>query len=265
MKKIFKYLSLALLLSVVGFGVAQKSNQVVRTEAASPTTKRVWVHTTYLTWWRDAGAETRLHYWNASGDVTSWPGTLMTLDASNDLFYLDIQADITGAVIARVQPGTNNVWDQTVNLNITNGDLNTKRVELWTSKQGNHFEAGVGISFSPNTTTVVSNYAATIDTAAEACNATAAGDAIVYYNDSLATFEQRQYAALDVGGGKTGSDRLNYLKAFYNISTPIHVPPAAVRMNDSSETGMTAMIIIGGLSVVSLGGYFFISKKKLFG
>jgi len=42
MKKLFKHLTFALLLGSLGFGLAQRNKDVVRADAASPTTKRVW-------------------------------------------------------------------------------------------------------------------------------------------------------------------------------------------------------------------------------
>lgn len=89
---------------------------------------------------------------------------------------------------------------------------------------------------------------------------TAAQSAIDAYND-LPTFEQNQYAAVAVGDGQTGIDRLNYLKVFCNISTPIGSSVSGrVASKDSSAT---ATVIISALVVSSLAGYYFISKKKI--
>ena len=137
--------------------------------------------------------------------------------------------------------------------------FNTRRVELWNSiGEGGKREFATA-AFSPVTTTAVSAFAATMDTAAEACSVTAAQSGIDAYND-LPTFEQNQYEALAVGDGQTGIDRLNYLKVFYDISTPIGSSVSGrVASKDSSAT---ATVIIGALVVSSLAGYYFISNKK---
>lgn len=89
---------------------------------------------------------------------------------------------------------------------------------------------------------------------------TAAQSTIDAYND-LPTFEQNQYAALAMGHGQTGIDRLNYLKVFYNISTPIG--SSVSRRVARKDSSATAKIIIGALVVSSLAGYYFIFKKKI--
>ena len=76
-----------------------------------------------------------------------------------------------------------------------------------------------GFSFS--TTKIVSDYAAELDTSAEVCTSGAAQTAVNDYN-LLATFEQNQFDVLDVGGGVTGLQRLQYLKDFYSISTALN-------------------------------------------
>lgn len=263
MKKLFKHLTFALLLGSLGFGLAQRNKDVVRADAASPTTHRVWVHTHYLEWWKNDDAETWLHYWGDDEPGTTWPGIKMNHDAANDLYYLDVPTTVEKAVVARVQPDTTNAWNQTINVDLIAGGphFNTRRVELWNEKTFDKYNYGTA-AFTPVTTTAVSAFAATIDTTGEACSAVAAQAAIDAYND-LPTFEQNQYAALDVGGGKTGMDRLNYLKAFYNINTPIGSSVSG--RIPSSDNSATATLIISALGVSSLAGYYFISKKKLFG
>lgn len=263
MKKLFKHLTFALLLGSLGFGLAQRNKDVVRADAASPTTHRVWVHTHYLEWWKNDDAETWLHYWGDDEPGTTWPGIKMNHDAANDLYYLDVPTTVESAVVARVGPGNTTVHNQTVDIDlITDGPhFNTRRVELWNSVKGGKNEFGTA-PFNPVTTTAVSAFAATIDTDAEACSVEAAQAAIDAYNN-LPTFEQNQYAALDVGGGKTGMDRLNYLKDFYNIKTPIGSSVSG--KIPSSDNSATATLIISALGVSSLAGYYFISKKKLFG
>lgn len=258
MKKILKYLTFAFLLSVIGVGFGQ-SRHVIKTDAASPATKRVWLYPDYVTWWAsDANVPLGIHYFGGAVG-SSWPGATMLRDTANSLYYYDLPTDTTTVVFTRINTGNNSAFDQTVDV-VLESYVNTYRFELWNQKLDNKTE-GAFVSFSPVTTTVVSNFAATIDTSAEACTQALAQAAIDAYNN-LATFEQHQYAALDVGSGQTGLDRLNYLKARYNIVTPLssNVSPRSV----ATENTTTATLIIGALGVTSLAGYYFISKKKLF-
>lgn len=75
--------------------------------------------------------------------------------------------------------------------------------------------------FAFNTTKVVSDFSNSIDTSAEACTSGQAQTAINTYN-AMPTFEQNQFDALDVGGGVTGLQRLQYLRDFYSIATVLN-------------------------------------------
>ncbi len=252
MKKILKYLTFAFLLSVIGVGFGQ-SRHVIKTDAASPATKRIWAKIKNKGEWDSAGAHTQIHYWGGTG-ATTHPGVDVNYDPTNDLVYYDVDPSHTHVLFARISP-ENTVWNQTPDLVIPN-PLNNNIYYI----DGYGTTGGWG-GFSFQTTKVVSDFAATIDTSAEACTQALAQAAIDAYNN-LATFEQHQYAALDVGSGQTGLDRLNYLKARYNIVTPLssNVSPRSV----ATENTTTATLIIGALGVTSLAGYYFISKKKLF-
>lgn len=260
MKKLFKHLTFALLLGSLGFGLAQRNKDVVRADAASPTTKRVWAKIVNKEQWDADGASTYIHYWGPNGDYTSWFGVPVKWDSTNDLVYYDVQPDTTHVIFVRVNSNKDGVWNQTADIKLPN-PLDNNVFHLTGYGGG-----GWNVWGSFQTTTAVSAFAATIDTDAEACSVEAAQAAIDAYND-LPTFEQNQYAALDVGGGKTGLDRLNYLKAFYNINTPINTPNGSSVSGriPSSDNSATATLIISALGVSSLAGYYFISKKKLFG
>ena len=116
---------------------------------------------------------------------------------------------------------------------------------------------GVFVSFTPTATTVVANFAATIDTAGEACSSGAAQAAVNAYN-ALSTFEQDQFDALQVSPGVTGLQRLNFLKSFYGISTPLNQ-----NMTQSNNNkNVVAISIIGILSISAIAGYYFLKTKK---
>jgi hypothetical protein len=262
MKKLFKHLTFALLLGSLGFGLAQRNKDVVRADAASPTTKRVWMKNSITSTWDADGAGTAIHYWGGA-QGTTWPGVRVKWDPANSLVYFDLPADITHFMFVRVS-GSGPILDWGAKTE----DL------IYSESVGKYFDLtgpiawdgaktpGSFKTFTPVTTTAVSAFAATIDTDAEACSVEAAQTAIDTYNN-LPTFEQNQYAALDVGGGKTGMDRLKYLKAFYNINTSIGSSVSG--RIPSSDNSATATLIISALGVSSLAGYYFISKKKLFG
>jgi len=254
MKKIVKMMAVLVLLSGL-FGVVATRTPEVKAEAATTETSRLWAKIVNKDQWDSDGASTYIHYWGGSSS-TSWFGVPIKWDETNDLVYFDVPSDTTGVIFVRVNAAKNGVWNQTADL-VATGHFDTWYFNL-TGYGGGEWKNDLTIG----TTKIVSDFAATIDTTGEACSAVAAQAAIDAYND-LPTFEQNQYAALDVGGGKTGMDRLNYLKAFYNINTPIGSSVSG--RIPSSDNSATATLIISALGVSSLAGYYFISKKKLFG
>ncbi len=262
MKKIVKMMAVLGLLSGL-FGVVATRTLEVKAEAANAETKRVWLHTTYVSWWDGdlANALVGVHYWGGTSG-SDWAGVQMSKDNANNLWYFDVPSDTTTVKFTRIKVSdpTAEPFNKSVNTNLP-VNPNLSRFELWNDIV-NGEQGGAWVDFTPATTTAVSAFAATIDTDAEACSVKAAQAAIDAYND-LPTFEQNQYAALLVGGGKTGMDRLNYLKDFYNINTPIGSSVSG--RIPSSDNSATATLIISALGVSSLAGYYFISKKKLFG
>ncbi len=263
MKKIVKMMVVLGLLGGL-FGIVATRTPEVKAEAANAETKRVWLHTTYVSWWDGdlANALVGVHYWGGTSS-SDWAGVQMSKDNANNLWYFDVPSDTTTVKFTRIKASdpTGEPFNKSVNTNLP-VNPNLYRFELWNDTSDYGEQEGAWVEFTPDPTTIVANFAATIDTTGEACSAVAAQAAIDAYND-LPTFEQNQYAALDVGGGKTGMDRLNYLKAFYNIDTPIGSSVSG--RIPSSDNSATATLIISALGVSSLAGYYFISKKKLFG
>lgn len=257
MKKIIKYLTLLFLTGTFAFGLAQNKRAEVRTEAATVATKRVWMKNSITADWDKDGAGTAIHYWGGATG-TSFPGVRTKWDAANSLIYYDIPADVTSYMFVRV-----NGSDPIANWGAKTEDL------VYTNSVGKYFNLsgpivwggkttpGSFVSFTPTTTTIVAAFAATIDTDVEACSFVAAQAAVNAYN-ALSTFEQDQFDALQVGGGKTGLDRLNYLKAKYSISTPLNA-----RVTPEVEKNVSGALVIGTLGLTSLLGYYFINKKRM--
>lgn len=258
MKKFIKFLALTSLLSSL-FGLTAISKQEVKAEAATVETKRVWMKNSITETWDYDGAATAIHYWGGSTS-TAWPGVRALWDSENELVYYDIPADTPYFMFVRVSGGTGTPLDWGAKTD----DL------LYTDSIGKYYDLtgpiawngaitpGSWVSFTPKTTKVVKDFAATIDTAAKACSPSAVDSAISAYNN-LSTFEQDQFDTLDVGGGVTGLQRLEYLKAFYNINTPLNVK---LVNNASTKKNITAVILVSGLSLSVLAGYYFLRTKK---
>ncbi|OQA78251.1 MAG: hypothetical protein BWY30_00789 [Tenericutes bacterium ADurb.Bin239] len=263
MKKIIKILTVSLLFGAVAFGVKTAVNKqdAVRTEASS-LTKWVWMKNSITADWDKDGAATAIHYWGGATG-TAWPGVLVKWDQNNEKCYYDLPNDVTHYMFIRVSgDGTQDWGAKTADLTYTDSvgkyfDLTGPIVWGGGTTPGSFVAFPAG---QPYTTVVVNNFHLSINTAAGACSATKAQAAINTFNDNLTTFEQNQYKAMDVGGGKTGLDRLNYLKARYGITTPLAGSP--VRITDDEKTAMFAILTISGLGILSLGGYFFLKKKQ---
>ena len=259
MKKLLKLLTAGLMIGAVAFGVSQlKKQDSVRVEG-SPLTKRVWMKNSITESWDKDGAATAIHYWGGS-QGTTYPGVLVRWDNNNQKCYYDLPNDVTHYMFTRVSGDGKEYWGAETN-DLSYDDSVGKYYDLsgpiaWDGAK----TPGSLVSFAPVTTEVVADFAATIDTATEACSASAAQTAINNFNN-LATFEQNQYKALDVGGGKTGLDRLNYLKARYNIDTPIGGSPIRNTNANSDSTTLFAIVTITALGFLALGGYFFLKKK----
>lgn len=241
------------------FGVATHQEEPVAIEAATTNTKRVWMKNSITTDWDKDGAGTAIHYWGGA-QGTAFPGVRTKWDAANSLVYYDIPADVTTYMFVRVS-GTDPI-----------ADWGAKTADLvYTNSVGKYYDLtgpiawggattpGDFVSFTPATTTIVSAFAATIDTSAEACNASAAQAAVTAYN-ALSTFEQDQFDALIVGGGVTGIQRLTYLVNFYGIVTPLNAIDFLDRK--STEMSLSTIVILSSLSITSLGLFFVLTKKK---
>lgn len=257
MKKLLKLLTAGLMIGAVALGVSQlKSEEPVRTEASAPT-KRVWLDFHELTWWGNDPDESivGIHYWGGSSSST-YAGVAMTKDNANNLWYYDVPSDTTSILFSRIKKSTpNDVFNKTEDIALES-NVNTIKHRLLnkTGDYGHHLTNT--LSFSPAITDKVNVLHESINTKAKACGETAAETAIMSYN-AMPTFEQNQYATMDVGGGVTGLQRLNYLKNFYELGIVI----GAVRTKPKEDRATIAILAIGGLSVLSLGGYFFLKKK----
>ncbi|MGD9813231.1 MAG: hypothetical protein AB7D50_01420 [Bacilli bacterium] len=264
MKKTTKITNVILGTLMVGFfalGFSSLSqNRDIEADATVVETKRVWMKNSITSTWDADGAGTAIHYWGGA-QGTTFPGVRVKWDAANSLVYFDLPADVTTYMFVRVS-GTDPITDWGAKTD----DL------VYTNSVGKYFDLtgpiawdgaktpGSFVSFTPATTTIVNDFAGTIDTQAEACSSEHANAAVDAYNN-LSTFEQNQFDVLDVGGGVTGLQRLNFLKDFYNIETSLNVSPFGFQ--DSSKYSWL-VIGIGTLGVFALLSYFFVTKKKHF-
>jgi len=238
---------------VFSVGLSHQNDTEVR--AATTNTQRVWATFDAGTW-NTGGALMYVYTWD-SGNTSNnngWPGDPMTLDSSNSKYFYDLPIEQNMGIFTRVNPGdTSTAWDQTGNLEI--GE-DSAHYSCFVSNWGGSTSWSY---FTPTTTTVVSNFAATIDTDTEACSESSAQAAVNAYN-ALSTFEQDQFDVLSVGGGFTGLQRLNFLKTFYSISTPLNINN--IGDGNNSDDSLMTMLIIGAIGLTTLGGYYIISRKK---
>ena len=243
----------------VGVGATLSSFSSSReAEAATVETKRVWMKNSITSTWDADGAGTAIHYWGGA-QGTTWPGVRVKWDAANSLVYFDLPSDVTTYMFVRVS-GSDPI-----------ADWGAKTEDLvYEESVGKYFDLtgpiawggattpGSFVSFTPSTTTIVANFAATIDTAAEACSAGAVNTAIAAYN-ALSTFEQDQFDVLSFGSpAKTGLETLNYLKSFYGISTPLN----ANVLGTSTDRNIAIIVTVGALSLTALAGFYFLSRKR---
>lgn len=249
MKKITKLMAVIALLGGV-FGVALTRNETIKADAATVETKRLWAKIVNKDQWDSAGASTYIHYWGGDSS-TSWWGVPINWDVTNDMVYYDVPGNTTGVIFVRVSADKTSVWNQTADL-VATGHFDTWYFNL-TGYGGGEWKNDITIQ----PTKVVTDFAATIDTSGEACNATAAQNAVNAYN-GLSTFEQNQFDTLFVGGGMTGLQRLEFLKSFYGISTPLNQN----FVQSDSNKNILAISIIGILSISAIGGYYFLKTKK---
>jgi hypothetical protein len=228
----FKKTLLATLTTFMVGGVVLSANQntsLFEPQAATTETNRIWV--VAGAWWTNDGAETYLYAWKNSDSTAfvEWPGFRLinpsssntNLDNANSTYYVDVPTTYDRFKLNRVQPGTTNVWNESPVNNTIDGNTKNYKFEINGTAGINQFQGLTVNSFTANTTTLVTNLSQSIDTNGEACSNANAQTAINTYN-GLATFDQDQFDALDVGGGVTGLQRLQYLKDFYSIATALN-------------------------------------------
>ncbi len=232
----------------VAFSVyAVNRTKNIETQAAVVETKRVWAsHKDVSSWWFNDGAksmvETKVNNTYQSIEMIADPNNV---SESHILYYADIPTNITNVQWYRL------VGEAKYNFT---GFASYGTGLFYIRSPGTSYNG----SYSFSTTKIVTDFAATIDTSAEACSTSAAQDAVDAYN-LLSTYEQNQFDALDVGGGKTGIERLNYLRTFYNISTPLNVESAPI--NDYLSKNLLSMIVMSMLTIISFASLIYFKKS----
>jgi len=240
------------------FSVSAKTSKTETTvNAATVETSRIWMVNSITASWDADGAKTYIHYWGGASSTT-WPGVATIWDSSNGKSYYDVPSGTTGFVFARCSPAGEYWGAKTVDL-VATGHFNAYYFDMNTFGWDPVLCNGTWNSFSPVVTTVVSSFADTLDTFAEACSIEAAQTAVDSYN-ALSTFEQDQFDALFVSEGVTGIQRLNYLKTFWNISTTLNVSNVDSVLDDKSVIGIVMVAVIG---ITAVGCFYFLTRKKV--
>ena len=236
----------------VGVGATLSSFSPSReAEAATTETSRLWAKIVDKGQWDAAGAATYIYYWGGSSP-TSWFGVPINWDSTNDMVYYDVPSNTTGVIFVRVNDTRDGVWNQTADLEAT-GHFNNWYFNL-TGYGGGEWKN----DYAFLTTKVVSDFAATIDTAAEACSAEKAEAAVNAYN-ALTTFEQNQFDVLSFGTpAQTGLQTLNYLKSYYGITIPLN----ANLIGTSTDRNIAIIVTVGALGLTTLAGFYFLSRKR---
>jgi len=268
MKKIFKN-GLLIFGILVGFAALLtqeiRDSQSMVAEAATVETRRVWVkvRTGGDNWWNNDNADTYIYNWKTSDGtyIAAWPGTKLIdhantserYDTPNGYYYFDVPVVYDKFKFARVVDGSYK-GNQTSENNL-GAEQNFWFAEIVTGTEGSISLSWVNDT-TPETTAIVTAFAATIDTSAEACSVEAAQAAVDSYN-SMSSFEQDQFDALDVGGGFTGLQRLNYLKTKYSIVTPLNW----IDQNITQQKNADPYLLIA-LGLITLSSFAFAITKK---
>lgn len=245
-------LTLGLACALGIFGSVKFSNrQETVANAAVTETKRVWCSTVDVNaWWFVDSAKFMIHYYGGVADTTGE----MVLDNANTIYYFDLPTDATTVQWYRDVSGTSYNWTNTIDFG-----TGTFYIHDYTSGDPAKQDVGYDGAGTHSTTTNVLNFAATIDTSAEACSLSAAQAAVNAYN-AMPTFEQDQFDALVVSAGVTGLQRLQYLRNFYSISTVLN--SNEMLMNSNGDNSLTTIVLIFISAVTVLGGFFLLRNKK---
>ena len=117
---------------------------------------------------------------------------------------------------------------------------------------------GTSVGFSPTASTAVLDFAATIDTQAEACSAEAASAAIATYL-CLPTFEQNQFDSYSFGvTPKTGAQTLAYLKAYFGVTTPL----SGNALDTTANRTTAIIVIVVVLGFATAAGFYIVGRKR---
>ncbi|HZJ89678.1 MAG TPA: CotH kinase family protein [Bacilli bacterium] len=198
----------------------EKSFEYTHFKALQPEvveTKRVWVSEKKINGknaWSFDDAIVSIHYWGGGSD-TDWPGVATLYDANNDAHYYDLPTNINDYLFARMGPDGDYWGRKTRNLTFQESINKIYEIEEFGD---NEVSPADFQDFTPVATDVVADFTAKTSDASYVCDASTVIKELNYYYYELTTFEREQFNSLDVGGGATGLDRINYLIEKYNIT-----------------------------------------------
>ena len=230
-------------------------------------TKRVWLDTTAVSWWDGDlnNALVGIYYWIAGYSLpTSWPGVEMKRDNANSLWYFDVSSEVSHVKFTRINKADQGVaFNKSIDLELPLSPgsskfvLSANQIDKDPGEPIDLEQDGSSVGFSPTVSTAVLNFAATIDTQAEACSAEAASAAVATYL-CLPTFEQNQFDSYSFGTpAKTGAQTLAYLKAHFGITTPLSVKASSATTNRT--TAIIVIVIVLGFA--TLAGFYIVGRK----
>jgi len=226
-------------------------------------TKRVWLDTTGLGWWENDSSTTAVgvYFWVSGGSLPChWAGDDMTKDNANGLWYYDVYSSVTHVKFTRINKASRSeAFNQSIDVELP-ANPNTSKYVLSAETSGTE-QVGGSVGFSPVAPTVVINFAATIDTQAEACSASSAEAAVGAYL-CLPTYEQNAFNSYLFGTpAKTGAETLAYLVTYYGIGGESD-PLSGNLLGIATSRDIAIILIVSAFGLASFVGLYLIIRKR---
>ncbi len=260
--KAFALLVMGFVCALGVFGsIKAASRQPLDTFSAGSETKRVWMKNNLVSTWDSDSARTQINYWGGAANTT-FPGVPVKWDAANSLVYFDLPADITGYQFLRCSP-TGTYWNAKT-ADLTYADSVGKYYNLTGPIEWDPIATpGSFVSFTPTTTTIVSNFVNSMNTDYSICSNAAIQTIVDNYN-LMSSFEQDQFDALTItlpnGASVNAKTRLEELRTDFGIVTSLNaLNPGNSQMTNSNLIATLTLIFISSSSLL---GFFFLLKNK---